>query len=294
MDESLFMTSTRKKKMTIQFKKLALTLCCLTAAGAALAAQQDTKPGANMTNAGVNTSIKPVGPGKLTGLQTVPATVVANTPLIFKFLGTGHCKIVLSGGDGYTKIFEGELPFSGDYIYSTGSMSSYDASKTYSATATPSGNCKSTALVTVDVTALNPNQQGASGGNKATSISPVLKVGMKPVKIDGGIVVPATIKAISLSAKTLTGAPAATSGLAVGAPTWLFVEGTGICKYRLSYVITEKPLAAQPLMTRNSTPQNPFPMTMKMFDATTAGTYTWTASGIEGCSGNAKVSFVVQ
>jgi hypothetical protein len=61
----------------------------------------------------------------------------------------------------------------------------------------------------------------------------------------------------------------------------------------LSYVKKETPLAAQPLITKTSTPQSPFPMSMKMLDATPAGTYTWTANGVEGCTGSANVTFSV-
>lgn len=94
--------------------------------------------------------------------------------------------------------------------------------------------------------------------------------------------VPATITSITQTIATVA-----------GVPTLLTVTGTGNCKYRLSYVKQGAPLAAQSLMTYSSTSQSPFPMSLKLFDATPAGTYTWTANGIEGCAGAKNLTFTV-
>ena len=79
-----------------------------------------------------------------------------------------------------------------------------------------------------------------------------------------------------------------------GVPTLLTVTGSGDCKYRVAYTRQGAPMALQTQWTYSSTPQNPFPMRLKMLDATPPGTYTWTASGIEGCTGNHSVSFTVR
>jgi hypothetical protein len=78
-----------------------------------------------------------------------------------------------------------------------------------------------------------------------------------------------------------------------GVPTLLTITGTGICKYRLSYTKQEAPAVSQPL-TYSSTPQSPFPMNLKLFDTTPAGTYTWSANGIDGCIGSKNLTFTVR
>lgn len=79
-----------------------------------------------------------------------------------------------------------------------------------------------------------------------------------------------------------------------GVPTLLTVTGAGYCRYRLSYVKQEFPLVQQPPMTYSSTSHNPFPMSLRIFDATPAGTYTWTVNGIDGCSGSKSLTFTVR
>jgi hypothetical protein len=79
-----------------------------------------------------------------------------------------------------------------------------------------------------------------------------------------------------------------------GVPTLLTVMGSGDCKYRVGYTRQGAPMALQTQWTYSSTPQNPFPMRLKMLDATPPGTYTWVASGIEGCMGSYSVSFTVR
>lgn len=79
-----------------------------------------------------------------------------------------------------------------------------------------------------------------------------------------------------------------------GVPTLLTVMGTGDCKYRVGYTRQGAPLALQTQWTYSSTPQNPFPMRLKLFDATPPGTYTWVVNGIDGCMGSQSVSFTVR
>lgn len=278
--------------MTNPLNQIALALLCLGAAHAALATQPAASRGVSLTSPVAGSAMAPVAAGKLIALKAQPGEIEANKALTFKFEGSGHCKLSLNSGDGNVSGFEGDLPFSGSYTYGTGAMSSFDAFKNYTATATPSGNCKSGAAISTVVKVINPHPQSAGMPAPQATVSSALKVGMKPGKIEPGSGVPATIKSISLAAKAVTGAPIAAASLKEGTPTYLTVNGTGICKYRLSYV-KKNELAAQPMMVKSSSLQSPFPMSLKMFDATTGGTYTWTASGIDGCTGSANVTFEV-
>lgn len=79
-----------------------------------------------------------------------------------------------------------------------------------------------------------------------------------------------------------------------GVPTLLTVMGSGECKYRVGYTRQGAPMPLQTQWTHSSTPQNPFPMRLKMFDATPLGAYTWVAIGIDGCTGSQSVSFTVR
>lgn len=104
----------------------------------------------------------------------------------------------------------------------------------------------------------------------------------------------------SSQAQTNGASPAAVTAISqtlttvAGVPTLLTIAGSGHCKYRLSHIKQGAPPAAQAQLTYSSTPQSPFPMSLKLFDATSAGTYTWTANGIEGCSGSASLTFSVR
>lgn len=94
---------------------------------------------------------------------------------------------------------------------------------------------------------------------------------------------PAVVSAISQTLPTVA-----------GVPTLLTVTGSGHCKYHLSHIKQGAPPAAQAQLTYSSTSHSPFPMSLRLFDATAAGTYTWTATGIEGCSGSASLTFSVR
>jgi hypothetical protein len=263
-----------------------------------LAAQPGAKPDATSPNAPTKGAMQQLPPGGLTGALngvSVPGNIVAGTEMNFAFYGNGSCKLELDTGDGApASKYEGLLPFVGKYTYGTSSMSSFDAFKKYPLSVKTIGNCTNNVKHLADIVVNNPHPQSAGAPNNQNTVANVasstLKVGIKPIP---GDTIPATIKAITVTGGGMTSAPVSVVGLAAGAPTWLAVDGTGNCKYHLSYVKKETPLAAQPLMTKASTPQSPFPMSMKMLDATTAGTYTWTATGVEGCTGSANVTFKV-
>jgi hypothetical protein len=151
--------------MTRSFKPRAAALLCLAAAGAALA-----QPATATRAAPAAPKLVVSAPGIFTTFNATVAEVVAGKPLGFKFEGSGHCRLKLSGGDGYAADFEGELPFTGVYVYGTGSMSSYDAFKNYTASATPTGNCKSSGPAgTVSVKVINPAPQGVSAPNSGNA-----------------------------------------------------------------------------------------------------------------------------
>lgn len=95
--------------------------------------------------------------------------------------------------------------------------------------------------------------------------------------------VPATVTSIAQTIATVS-----------GVPTLLTVNGTGNCKYRVSLLKQSEPAGTQPILTYSSTPQSPFPMSLKILDATPAGTYTWTVVGIDGCMGVQHLTFKVQ
>jgi hypothetical protein len=271
--------------MTNFLSKLTLALLCVGAAGAAMSATPATgRPAAEV----------PSLPEHLTGVA-VQGTVMAGTPATFIFTGVGSCKLVFKGGDnGATVKFEGKFPFTGTYTYGTGSMSSFETFTKYDFHAIPLGNCKteykgSKTEYVDSVTVNNPKPQGVApaGANNPVTVSSTPAVGMKPGKIDNTPAVPATITAIAFAGK-----PAA------GAPTDLVVSGTGHCKYHLSYVnldaegkLVVKPY---PMLTKSSSAQAAFPMSLQMLAATPAGIYKWTAAGIDGCTGNADVTFTVQ
>ena len=108
------------------------------------------------------------------------ANVELGTATTFSFTGSGHCKLTLNTDDGSNSVWEGELPFSQGYTYSSTSMNSYDQFKDYKTTVTPSGNCKKGAGpfgVTVRIT--NPHAQSLSGTplNSPVSVSNVAKLG---------------------------------------------------------------------------------------------------------------------
>nr|WP_295784367.1 hypothetical protein [Rhodoferax sp.] len=94
---------------------------------------------------------------------------------------------------------------------------------------------------------------------------------------------PATITSLSQTLPTVA-----------GVPTLLTVMGSGDCKYRVGYTRQGAPIALQTQWTYSSTPQNPFPMRLKMFDATPPGTYNWVVNGTDGCMGSQSVSFTVR
>lgn len=116
----------------------------------------------------------------------------------------------------------------------------------------------------------------------ATIVVTALLAVSNSVYAQGKGVVPASITLLSQTLPTVA-----------GVPTLLTVAGIGNCKFRIAYVGQDAPLARQTQWTFSSTPQNPFPMRLKLFDATPPGTYTWIVTGIDSCTGSQSLSFTV-
>ncbi len=127
--------------------------------------------------------------------------------------------------------------------------------------------------------------------------SPILlRAGLRPVAAAAAFLLVAN----GVFAQTKSTAPASITSLSqtlptvAGVPTLLTVIGTGDCKYRLGFTSQDAPMALQSQWTYSSTPQNPFPMHLKLFDATPPGNYTWVVTGIDGCMGSRRLNFIVQ
>ncbi len=115
---------------------------------------------------------------------------------------------------------------------------------------------------------------------------------------------PAMVTSILVTTNTAASAPTTSAGssaplaLTAGSATQLTVIGAGICKYRLSHVNLDAQgntiMKSYPMVTMSSSAASPFPMGLSMLNNTPAGTYRWTASGVEGCTGSASVTFSVQ
>ncbi|MBC7608793.1 MAG: hypothetical protein H7228_04315 [Polaromonas sp.] len=277
--------------MTHQLGNISVAVLLLSAAGVALAAQPADPAAAARAKGNANSGIvsKAVGPGTLTGLSAGASEVDAGKPLAFSFTGSGHCKLTLAGGDGSTTEFEGDLPFVGNYTFGTGSMLSSDVFKNYNTTAIPQGPCSAgSKLKPVAVKVNNPMPQGvAPAGNPNTVSSSQSGKVLSPGKPGNGPVLPGVLTGITLSGKTVA-----------GAPTLLTVAGTGNCKYHVSYVNLDAQgntiVKQYPMVPKASNLQSPFPMTFQMIAATPAGIYKWTATAAEGCSGDVNTTFAAQ
>ena len=286
--------------MIAQLKFMSASAVYFTVAGVTMAAHAtDQAAGVRSSVIGApGISAKVVVPGALKGFSAAVNEVDAGKPLLFSFAGTGHCKLTVAGGDGSTADFSGELPFAGNYIFGTGAMSSFEAFKNYSATVTAHGQCKTAGnLKPVGIKVINPKPQGAGPvGSASALLSGQPGKVMTPGKPGDAPAIPSQLTGLTLSGKTITGAPA--GALAVGAPTLLSVAGTGNCKFHLSYVNLDaqgNTIANQyPVVPKASSVQSPFPMSLQMIAATPAGVYKWSAVGTEGCTGNASVTLAVQ
>lgn len=169
-------------------KHLTLAMACIASIGAttaALATQPAPGTGATQRVPNGPGGIRNAGPGALKSLKGTDS-VDLPMPTTFSFGGSGYCSLTLKGGDGYSKSFEGELPFTGTYTYSSTTMSSYDHSKSYQASVITSGNCTTVGPgpFTTSVTIVNPAVPAPQGPSTNTvSVANTAKLGLAGINV---------------------------------------------------------------------------------------------------------------
>ena len=258
--------------MNLEMKKLAFALICITSASTAMAAAPTntpptTKPG---------TSITTLAPPTVTGIKA-PVEIFVGDVLDFTVEGTGMCEYSLDIGNGFVGKQKLQLPVKGSVItqYKVGADENYH---TYTVTVTPAGKCKSDGPITASIKV----KKFADNTADSPTNPPVVKDKAKPT---GGIItfIPATLLGIGPSIST-----------APSAKLLFNVTGTGSCKFHLTYMKNEPPLVATPMLTFSSAAPKKFPLTLEMPKPTLPGTYTYTASAIEGCIGSHDTTITVK
>lgn len=251
-------------------KKLAFALICITSASTAIAAAPTntpptTKPG---------TSIPTLAPPTITGIKA-PAEMFVGDVLDYTVEGTGLCEYSLDIGNGFVGKQKFQLPVKGSIItqYKVGADENYH---TYTVTVTPTGKCKSDGPITASIKV----KKIADNTADSPTNPPAVKGKVMPT---GGVTVPATLLGIGPSIST-----------APSAKLLFTVTGTGSCKFHLTYMKNEPPLVATPMLTFSSAAPKKFPLTLEMPKPTLPGTYTYTASAIEGCIGSHDTTITVK
>ena len=184
-----------EQNLTDRLERFAMALLCIGLVSTALtamtalsafAAQPGAAPPATSARpaSSMPYTLAMASPGTLTAMKA-PASIEMNNTLTFNFMGTGHCKISLNSGDGSVVEVQGELPFTATHFYSSGTMTSYEAFKNYTASATPSGNCKISGAgpFTTVVQVVNPHPQSVSGtpaGNNTIGVAGSGKLELAP------------------------------------------------------------------------------------------------------------------
>ncbi len=245
---------------------ISAALLALCSSAAATNAPVATPPAVTKTAGGIALAL----PGTLTGLKASVSEIVANKPLTFKLEGSGYCQGKFATGDGSYADFNGDLPLTLPYTYSTSFMSSFDTFKDVDAVVTPSGNCKASSVISAKVRVVNPTPQSAGGaGNKATGV-----VLPNPVNIP--VVAGASSgKLTSIKQVLYTDQ---------GTETWIEVNGTGICAFTIT--------GDAPPANFSTSAAKPFPIKVKIPNAP-VGSHLWTAKGTGNCTGQATATFNV-
>lgn len=250
--------------MNMQLKKIALAVMCIAATGTAITAA------ANPT---------------VTGLKA-PAELFVGDVLNYVIEGTGKglCEYHYDIGNGFAGHEKYQLPVNGGVNpqYKVGADENFHV---YKMTITPLGNCKSMGgrpiTASIKVKKVMDNSAGA----------PVIIPTVTPTKPGqptgpGATLAPPrpTLTAIDISPDT---APA---GKVI-----FKVDGTGSCKYHVTYARAEAPPVATPNMPFESSAQSQFPMTLTFGkpSADKPGTYTYTAVGYDGCIGSANSAAII-
>ena len=258
--------------MNFQLKQLAFALICITAASAAIAAAPTNTPPPTRPGTGTTT----LAPPTVTGI-TVPAEMFVGEVLNYTVEGSGLCEYSLDIGNGFVGKDKFQLPVKGGVItqYKVGADENYHI---YTVTVTPTGKCKSDGPITASIKV----KKFADNTADSPTNPPAVKDKVKPT---GGVTtfVPATLLGIGPSIST-----------APSAKLLFNVTGTGSCKFHLTYMKNEPPLVATPMLTFSSASPKKFPLTLEMPKPTLPGTYTYTASAIEGCIGSHDTTITVK
>ena len=258
--------------MNFQLKQLAFALICITAASAAIAAAPTNTPPPTRPGTGTTT----LAPPTVTGI-TVPAEMFVGEVLNYTVEGSGLCEYSLDIGNGFVGKDKFQLPVKGGVItqYKVGADENYHI---YTVTVTPTGKCKSDGPITASIKV----KKFADNTADSPTNPPAVKDKAKPT---GGVTtfVPATLLGIGPSIST-----------APSAKLLFNVTGTGSCKFHLTYMKNETPLVATPMLTFSSAAPKKFPLTLEMPKPTLPGTYTYTASAIEGCIGSHDTTTTVK
>ena len=244
--------------MNTQLKKIALIVLCIAATGTAITA-----------------AANPI----VTGLKA-PAELFVGDVLNYDIEGTGRglCEYHYDIGNGFAGYEKLPFPVKGSVIpqYKVAADENFHV---YTMTITPLGNCKSmggrSISASIKVKKVMDNSAGA----------PVIIPTVTPTKPGATLAPPLpTLTAIGISPDT---APA---GKVI-----FRVDGTGYCKYHVTYARTEAPPVASPNMPFESSAQSKFPMTLTFSkpSADKPGTYTYTAVGYDGCTGSANSPAII-
>ena len=246
--------------MNTQLNRIALAVICITLTGTAITA---------------------LASPTVTGLKA-PAELFVGDTLTYGIQGTGLCEYRLDIGNGFASNMKYPLPAQGSVIpqYKVGADENFHV---YTMKITPLGTCKSASgrPITANIKVKKVTDD--------TAAAPVIIPTLTPTKPNqptgsGATLAPAlpTLTAISISPNT---APA---GMLI-----FKVAGTGYCKYHISYIVKDVPLAMVPNVPYASSAQEKFPMTLTLGKPTKVGTYTYTAIGYDDCKGSATSELII-
>lgn len=283
--------------MNMQLKKIALAVICITTIGIANIAFAAPQPNTPPTKLGTVGGSPKVALNSISSIS-VPSQLNVGDSVTFVVNGKGVCDVRLHPGAAnnvFSYNYEGAmLPLTISYddnykLYGAPyQLAPGQAEKVFRVWVT-SKNCPILGASEVFITVKNPNQQADSPTNipgvKGAANPPTLPnqparptQPTQPSQPGGGLAPPLpTLTAISISPNT---APAG---------KLIFkVDGTGYCKYHISYIVKDVPLAMVPNVPYASSAQEKFPMTLTLGKPGKAGTYTYTAAGYDGCKGSVQ------
>jgi hypothetical protein len=126
-------------------------------------------------------------PATLSAITADQTTVNIWVPVWFTLQGSGYCKVSVAFGNGLVFTQEGDLPFklTQSAAYTT---NSYETNRIYTATATPTGNCKLGIgkSGSININVVNPAPQGVTPAQPPQPQIVLPKGGTILVKPDDG------------------------------------------------------------------------------------------------------------